>query len=157
MLAATLGAPMVGTGHSLGRNKLALLLQSSSMRRREIEAEYCISRRIEAEERMLDSAEVVFASTQQEVDEQVGLLPLAPCFALSIRSLFPHAGNDPTPSPPFCNAPSRISAWRSQWGAYDGFDPALERALRTRRHERLVADFLSFWGVGPCGEGLHFE
>ena len=39
----------------------------------EIEKTYKISRRIEAEERGLDSAMMVFTSTQQEVDEQWGL------------------------------------------------------------------------------------
>lgn len=39
----------------------------------EIEKTYKISRRIEAEERGLDGAMMVFTSTQQEVDEQWGL------------------------------------------------------------------------------------
>jgi sucrose-phosphate synthase len=41
--------------------------------RAEIEETYAISRRIEAEERALDSAVMVFTSTQQEVDDQWGL------------------------------------------------------------------------------------
>ena len=43
------------------------------MTRREVEAAYAISRRIEAEERALDCASVVFTSTRQEVKEQWGL------------------------------------------------------------------------------------
>lgn len=39
----------------------------------EIEKTYKISRRIEAEERGLDSAMMVFTSTQQEIDQQWGL------------------------------------------------------------------------------------
>ena len=43
------------------------------MTRAEIEQTYAISRRIEAEERCLDNAMLVFTSTQQEIDEQWGL------------------------------------------------------------------------------------
>ena len=41
--------------------------------RAEIEHTYKINRRVEAEERALDSAIMVFTSTQQEIDEQWGL------------------------------------------------------------------------------------
>ena len=47
--------------------------QTGTMGRREIEAAYAMSRRIEAEERGLDAAALVFASTRQEVREQWGL------------------------------------------------------------------------------------
>jgi len=73
LMASTLSVPQVTTGHSLGRNKLEHLLSSGGMTRNEIEATYKISRRIEAEERCLDVATMVFTSTQQEVDEQWGL------------------------------------------------------------------------------------
>jgi sucrose-phosphate synthase len=43
------------------------------MTRADIESAYAISRRIEAEERCLDAALMVFTSTKQEVDEQWGL------------------------------------------------------------------------------------
>jgi sucrose-phosphate synthase len=43
------------------------------MSRKEIEAGYAISRRIEGEERALDAASVVFTSTLQEVKDQWGL------------------------------------------------------------------------------------
>lgn len=68
-----LDVPLAITGHSLGRNKLEHLLSSSSMTRAEAEETYAIGRRIEAEERCLDAAAMVFTSTQQEVDEQWGL------------------------------------------------------------------------------------
>lgn len=73
LMCATLDSPLVVTGHSLGRNKLEHLLSSGAMTRAEIEATYAISRRIEAEERCLDVAAMVYTSTQQEVDEQWGL------------------------------------------------------------------------------------
>lgn len=73
LMAGTLDAHMIMTGHSLGRNKLEHLLKGGSMTRREIEESYAIGRRIEAEERALDNALMVFTSTQQEIDEQWGL------------------------------------------------------------------------------------
>ena len=43
------------------------------MSKKEIEENYAISRRIEAEERGLETATMVITSTQQEIDEQWGL------------------------------------------------------------------------------------
>lgn len=51
----------------------AVLCPAGTMSRAEIEAGYQISRRIEAEERALDAALLVFTSTQQEVKDQWGL------------------------------------------------------------------------------------
>jgi hypothetical protein len=51
----------------------AVLCCAGTMSRAEIEAGYQISRRIEAEERALDAALLVFTSTQQEVKDQWGL------------------------------------------------------------------------------------
>ena len=48
-------------------------ISTGTMGRREIEAAYAISRRIEAEERGLDCASLVFTSTRQEVRDQWGL------------------------------------------------------------------------------------
>lgn len=71
-LAHQLGIPLVHTGHSLGRNKRLQLL-ASGIPRSEIESTYHISRRIEAEETTLGSAERVITSTQQEIEQQYGL------------------------------------------------------------------------------------
>lgn len=46
---------------------------AGTMSRKEIEATYAIGRRIEAEERALDAAVMVFTSTHQEVKDQWGL------------------------------------------------------------------------------------
>lgn len=46
---------------------------SGTVTRAEIEETYAISRRIEGEERSLDTALLVFTSTQQEVKDQWGL------------------------------------------------------------------------------------
>jgi sucrose-phosphate synthase len=43
------------------------------MTRAEMEETYCIGRRIEAEERCMDAASLIFTSTQQEVEAQWGL------------------------------------------------------------------------------------
>lgn len=51
----------------------AHLLQSGTCGRAEMESTYRMSRRIEGEERALDAASAVFASTAQEVREQWGL------------------------------------------------------------------------------------
>lgn len=57
-------------------------LCAGTVNRKEIEMTYKISRRIEAEERALENAMMVFTSTQQEVDEQWGLYE---SYALLIR------------------------------------------------------------------------
>lgn len=71
-LSGLLDVPMVYTGHSLGRVKKERLL-AGGLTEEQIERRYRISRRIEAEEQALDSAHLVIASTQQEVDEQYGM------------------------------------------------------------------------------------
>lgn len=71
-LSHQLGIPLVHTGHSLGRNKRQQLL-ASGVRPSEIESTYHISRRIEAEETTLGTAERVITSTQQEIEQQYGL------------------------------------------------------------------------------------
>lgn len=68
-LAGLLGVPMVFTGHSLGRDKLRQLLNKGQKKER-IEKQYNISQRIEAEEIALGTAEVIVASTRQEVESQ---------------------------------------------------------------------------------------
>ncbi len=67
-----LGIPLVHTGHSLGRVKRGRLL-ASGVSAADIESRFNMSRRIEAEENTLASAERVITSTRQEVDEQYGL------------------------------------------------------------------------------------
>ncbi len=68
-LSVLLGVPQVHTGHSLGRVKLQRMLEQGT-RREVIESQYNISQRIEAEEEALDNAQLVIASTHQEVEEQ---------------------------------------------------------------------------------------
>jgi len=71
-LANVLGVPLIHTGHSLGRVKRRRLL-AAGLRREEIEDRYNMARRINAEEETLATAELVVASTQNEIEEQYGL------------------------------------------------------------------------------------
>lgn len=70
-LASILGVPLVHTGHSLGRVKRRRLL-ATGMKRNDIEARYHMARRIEAEEDTLAAAELVIASTSNEIEDQYG-------------------------------------------------------------------------------------
>lgn len=69
-VAAILNVPFVFTGHSLGRVKKERLLLEKGTTEKSIESKYNIKTRIEAEELALSSAELVIASTRQEVNDQ---------------------------------------------------------------------------------------
>lgn len=69
LVSQRLGIPLVFTGHSLGREKLRRLLQSGGDHE-QIEQQYAISRRIEAEERALAHSRLVVTSTRQEAARQ---------------------------------------------------------------------------------------
>jgi len=71
-LANQLGVPLIHTGHSLGRIKRRRLL-ASGLSSQQVEELYNITRRIEAEEMTLATAERVFTSTFQEIEEQYEL------------------------------------------------------------------------------------
>ena len=68
-LAGLLGIPLIHTGHSLGREKRRRLLDQG-LSSHTIEAQYNMTRRIEAEELAMDVASLVIASTRQEVETQ---------------------------------------------------------------------------------------
>jgi len=74
-LARLFTAPLVHTGHSLGRVKKQRLLDKG-LSPEVIEERYNMSRRIEAEERVLEHADLIVTSTQQEVEEQYGMYPI---------------------------------------------------------------------------------
>ncbi len=67
-----MGAPLAFTGHSLGRVKRRRLL-ASGLKINDIERQYFISRRIEAEEDTLSQADLIVTSTSNEIHEQYGL------------------------------------------------------------------------------------
>jgi sucrose-phosphate synthase len=71
-VASLLGVPLIHTGHSLGRVKRSRLL-ASGLHDAEIESRFNMSRRVEAEELTLATAERVITSTHQEIEEQYEL------------------------------------------------------------------------------------
>lgn len=71
-LSNMLGAPLIHTGHSLGRDKRKQLL-ANGLSSKEIEDTYNIARRIDAEEELLANADMVITSTHNEIDEQYSL------------------------------------------------------------------------------------
>ncbi len=71
-LARILGIPLVYTGHSLGRVKTRRLLASGETMS-DIEQRYQITRRIDAEEEALAIADLVIASSRNEIDQQYAL------------------------------------------------------------------------------------
>lgn len=70
-LSGHFGVPLIHTGHSLGRVKRRRLL-AAGLRPDEIENQYNMARRINAEENTLAAAELVIASTHNEIDDQYG-------------------------------------------------------------------------------------
>lgn len=71
-LAHFLGVPLIHTGHSLGRVKRRRFL-ATGLSSQAIDQRYNMSRRIEAEELTLASADRVITSTHQEIEEQYEL------------------------------------------------------------------------------------
>ncbi|MEN8259527.1 MAG: HAD family hydrolase [Pseudomonadota bacterium] len=71
-LANLLALPLVFTGHSLGRVKRSRLI-AGGIERDQIESRYNMARRIEAEESVLAYADLVVASTHNEIEDQYGL------------------------------------------------------------------------------------
>lgn len=71
-LAHQLSIPLIHTGHSLGRSKRKRLL-AGGVNKEDIEKRYKMSKRINAEETTLGTADRVITSTNQEIEEQYGL------------------------------------------------------------------------------------
>ena len=71
-LANLLGVPLIHTGHSLGRDKRKRLL-AMGLSGDEIEHNYNMVRRIDAEEEILANAYLVITSTHNEIETQYGL------------------------------------------------------------------------------------
>jgi sucrose-phosphate synthase len=74
-LAKLVSAPLLHTGHSLGRVKKQRLLDKG-LSEEVIEKRYHMSRRIEGEERVFEHADLIIASTLQEVEDQYGMYPV---------------------------------------------------------------------------------
>lgn len=69
LLRRRLGIPLVFTGHSLGREKRRRLL-AAGLEGAQIDSQYSMARRIDAEELALAHSNLVVTSTHQELDEQ---------------------------------------------------------------------------------------
>ena len=69
LVSRRLGIPFVFTGHSLGREKQRRLL-AAGMDHDQLEQNYSISKRIEAEELSLAHANLLITSTRQEAEDQ---------------------------------------------------------------------------------------
>jgi sucrose-phosphate synthase len=65
------GLPVIYTGHSLGRSKMNRLLKDG-MKKKDLVKKLKIDHRIEVEEEILQKADLVIASTHQEVKSQYG-------------------------------------------------------------------------------------
>lgn len=70
-LSRLFGIPFIFTGHSLGRSKKQKLL-NSGLPEDKIIRKYMIDQRIEAEEGVLKSVDLIITSTRQEVEKQYG-------------------------------------------------------------------------------------
>ncbi|OIR13205.1 mannosylfructose-phosphate synthase [mine drainage metagenome] len=66
------GIPFIATGHSLGRNKKNMLLQAG-VSPEKIEEKFNMHRRIEVEENMLQTADLIIVSTQHIINTQYAL------------------------------------------------------------------------------------
>ncbi|MEA3278392.1 MAG: HAD-IIB family hydrolase [Pseudomonadota bacterium] len=71
-LSNLLGVPLIHTGHSLGRDKRQRLL-SAGLSEEAINETYNMDRRVDAEEEVLATADLVIASTNNEIEDQYGL------------------------------------------------------------------------------------
>lgn len=68
-LSEVFGIPSLATGHSLGRNKKNILLQSG-LSEEKINERFNMNRRIEVEEKLLLTADAIIVSTQNIIDTQ---------------------------------------------------------------------------------------
>lgn len=71
-LAETFATPFIFTGHSLGRNKEVNLL-ADGLPKEKIEEQYKMETRIAVEEEIMESAQFIITSTNQEIEKQYGL------------------------------------------------------------------------------------
>ena len=70
-LAGIFGIPLFYTGHSLGRSKMRRLIDEG-MKEEVIIKKYKIDHRVQMEEEVLKKADLIIASTHQEVNDQYG-------------------------------------------------------------------------------------
>jgi sucrose-phosphate synthase len=66
------GIPFIATGHSLGRNKKNILL-NQGLPEEKINEKFNMEQRIDTEENLLQTADIIIVSTQHEIDTQYDL------------------------------------------------------------------------------------
>jgi len=71
-LSEVFGIPFLATGHSLGRNKQNILLQQG-LSVEKINEKFNMERRIEVEEHLLQTADIIIVSTRHEITTQYSL------------------------------------------------------------------------------------
>ena len=136
-LAKLLGVPFVFTGHSLGRVKQLRLASKGEAS----EQTYRFTQRIEAEERTLESAALVIASTRQEVHEQYELYDH---YQPDRMQVIPPGVDLSRFSPPEASAPRPAIAAELERFLKDPNKPmvlALARADERKNFEGLVRAF----------------
>jgi sucrose-phosphate synthase len=138
------GIPLVHTGHSLGRDKRQRLL-AAGFEGDWIDARFNMVRRIEAEETVLGTAELVITSTHHEIDEQYALydyyqpermVVIPP--GTDLVQFHPPAADDP-PSP-FSEELDRF---------LDEPDKPLILALSRADHRKNIVTLLEAYGASP--------
>jgi sucrose-phosphate synthase len=126
-LAAAFDAPFVFTGHSLGRNKKAKLLDSG-LSAGDINKRYKIDHRINIEEDIIKKANLIITSTSQEIEKQYGLYDNA-------------ALQQYTVIPPGIDLETFYPYYHSQFAPQENHEPAMQiRVTLQRELQRFWAN-----------------
>ena len=148
-LSSLLGAPLVHTGHSLGRDKRQRLL-AAGLDAEEIDRRYNMVRRIDAEEETLASADLVVTSTHNEIEEQYGLYD---CYQPERMVVIPPGTDLEQFHPPLPDAP-----YPEFWGEVERFldepDKPLILALSRADPRKNIATLVEAFGISPELQGL---
>lgn len=143
-LSNLIGVPLVHTGHSLGRDKRQRLL-AAGLAGEQIDARYNMVRRIDAEETVLGTADLVITSTHNEIDEQYALYDYYQ--PERMRVIPPgtdlvqfHPPADDEPPPAFAAAVERF---------LDDPDKPLILALSRADHRKNIVALVEAYGDAP--------
>lgn len=143
-LASLIGVPLVHTGHSLGRDKRQRLL-AAGLDGEQIDARYNMVRRIDAEETVLASADLVITSTHNEIEEQYALYD----YYQPERMVVIPPGTDlkqfhpPAPKDPPIAFGARVKRF------LDAPDKPLILALSRADHRKNIVTLIEAYGESP--------
>lgn len=144
LLSRQMSLPFVFTGHSLGHSKRKRLI-ASGLKLVDIERLYNMSRRIEAEENILATANCVITSTHQEIEEQYGLYD---CYRPERMRVVPPGTDTQRFFPPQGNEGSSIIAAALQRFLHDENKPCILAISRPDRRKN-IASLLIAYGESP--------